>query len=385
MNQIPLFKVFMDKSAIKESNKVLSSGYVTQGPIVENFEEKLKSFFNEDLVTTTNSATSALHLVMHMLKTNGLGPEKIKVTEKKDHILTTPLTCTATNWPILLNNINLRWVDVDQSNCNMDLDDLEEKLNENTKAVLIVHWGGFPIDLNKLEKIQEDFNNKFGFKFVIIEDCAHAFGSKFNDKLIGSFSNISTFSFQAIKHLTSVDGGCVIFNDKADFDRSKLLRWYGIDRNENRKDFRCEADISEIGFKFHMNDVNASIGLANLEPVVNDLLPIHINNGNYYNDKLKNIQGVELMDYTSQSEIPYWIYTIKVENRQEFMKYMDKKNIVTSRVHERNDIHSAVSKYVESLPNLDKLIDEMVCIPVGWWVSEESRDYIVECIKEFYN
>ena len=385
MKEIPLFKVFMDKSAIKESNKVLSSGYVTQGPIVENFEDKLKSFFNEDLVTTTNSATSALHLVMHMLKTNGLGPEKIKVTGKEDHILTTPLTCTATNWPILLNNINLRWVDVDESNCNMDLDDLEEKLNENTKAVLLVHWGGFPIDLNKLKKIQDDFNDKFGFKFVIIEDCAHAFGSKFNDKLIGSFSNISTFSFQAIKHLTAVDGGCVIFNDQADFERSKLLRWYGIDRNENRKDFRCEADISEIGFKFHMNDVNASIGLANLEPVVNDLLPIHISNGNFYNDKLKNIQGVQLMDYTSQLEIPYWIYTIKVKNRQEFMKYMDKKNIVTSRVHERNDIHSAVSKYVESLPNLDKLIDEMVCIPVGWWVSEESRDYIVRCIKEFYS
>ncbi len=385
MKEIPLFKVFMDESAIEESNKVLSSGYVTQGPIVENFEDKLKSFFNEDLVTTTNSATSALHLVMHMLKTNGLGPEKIKVTGKEDHILTTPLTCTATNWPILLNNINLRWVDVDESNCNMDLDDLEEKLNENTKAVLLVHWGGFPIDLNKLKKIQDDFNDKFGFKFVIIEDCAHAFGSKFNDKLIGSFSNISTFSFQAIKHLTAVDGGCVIFNDQADFERSKLLRWYGIDRNENRKDFRCEADISEIGFKFHMNDVNASIGLANLEPVVNDLLPIHISNGNFYNDKLKNIQGVQLMDYTSQSEIPYWIYTIRVKKRQEFMKYMDKKNIVTSRVHERNDIHSAVSKYVESLPNLDKLIDEMVCIPVGWWVSEESRDYIVQCIKEFYN
>lgn len=385
MKEIPLFKVFMDESAIEESNKVLSSGYVTQGPIVENFEDKLKSFFNEDLVTTTNSATSALHLVMHMLKTNGLGPEKIKVTGKEDHILTTPLTCTATNWPILLNNINLRWVDVDESNCNMDLDDLEEKLNENTKAVLLVHWGGFPIDLNKLKKIQDDFNDKFGFKFVIIEDCAHAFGSKFNDKLIGSFSNISTFSFQAIKHLTAVDGGCVIFNDQADFERSKLLRWYGIDRNENRKDFRCEADISEIGFKFHMNDVNASIGLANLEPVVNDLLPIHISNGNFYNDKLKNIQGVQLMDYTSQSEIPYWIYTIRVKKRQEFMKYMDKKNIVTSRVHERNDIHSAVSKYVESLPNLDKLIDEMVCIPVGWWVSEESRDYIVQCIKEFYS
>ena len=168
MNQIPLFKVFMDKTAIEESNKVLSSGYVTQGP-VENFENKLRSFFNEDLVTTTNSATSALHLVMHMLKTNGLGPEKIKVTGNEDHILTTPLTCTATNWPILLNNINLRWVDVDESNCNMDLDDLEGKLNENTKAVLLVHWGGFPIDLNKLKKIQDDFNNKFGFKSKLLK------------------------------------------------------------------------------------------------------------------------------------------------------------------------------------------------------------------------
>jgi len=385
MKQIPLFKVYMDKKAIDESSKVLSSGYITQGPVVENFEEKLKSFFNEELIATTNSATSALHLVMHMLKNNGLGPEKIKIDTKKDHILTTPLTCTATNWPILLNNINLRWVDVDKSNCNMDLDDLESKLNENTKAVLLVHWGGYPINLNKLKKIQEDFSNKYGFKFVIIEDCAHAFGSKFNNKLIGTFSNISTFSFQAIKHLTSVDGGCVIFNDQVDYERSKLLRWYGIDRNENRKDFRCEADVSEIGFKFHMNDVNASIGLANFKPVVDNLLPVHVSNGNFYNDKLKNIDGVEVMDYSSQSDIPYWIYTIKVKNREEFMKFMEMKNIATSRVHERNDIHSAVQKYVEKLPNLDILIDEMVCIPVGWWVSKENRDYIVESIKEFYN
>ena len=122
----------------------------------------------------------------------------------------------------------------------MDLSDLESKLNQNTKAVVVVHWGGYPVDLERLKEIQINFEKKYGFKFVIIEDCAHAFGAKTEGKQIGNTGNISTFSFQAIKHLTSVDGGCVNFNCDEDVERAKLLRWYGIDRNENRKDFRCE-------------------------------------------------------------------------------------------------------------------------------------------------
>ena len=90
--------------------------------------------------------------------------------------------------------------------------------------------------------------------------------------------------------------------------------------------------------------------MANFKPVVDNLLPVHVSNGNFYNDKLKNIDGVEVMDYSSQSDIPYWIYTIKVKNREEFMKFMEMKNIATSRVHEKkNDIHSAVQKYVEKI------------------------------------
>jgi len=385
MNDIPLFKVYMDKNAANASKKVLNSGYITQGPLVEQFEKKLSKFFNEEKIVTTNSATSALHMIMHMLKTNGIGKDKVKITNKRDHILTTPLTCTATNWPIILNGINLRWVDVDPNNCNMDLDNLEKKLNRNTKAVLVVHWGGFPVDLKKLKSIQNNFKNKYGFKFEIIEDCAHAFGSRYNNKLIGTYGNISTFSFQAIKHLTSVDGGCVIFNDKQDFERGKLLRWYGIDRNENRKDFRCEENIEEAGFKFHMNDVNASIGLENFEPVVNKLLPKYIENGEFYNKNLREIEGLEIMDYQSQNNVPFWIYTIKVDDRNNFMKFMSKNKISTSRVHERNDIHTAVLEYKEALPALDNLVEKMVCIPVGWWVTKNQREYIVNTIKKFFN
>ena len=381
-NPIPLFKVFMSEKASHTVSDVLSSGYVTQGPEVEKFEDVLKKFFDNDRVVTTNSATSALHLIFHMLKEYGLGENKIKIDDPEDHVLTTPLTCTATNWPIISNNINLKWVDVNPENCNMDLSDLESKLNQNTKAVVVVHWGGYPVDLERLKEIQINFEKKYGFKFVIIEDCAHAFGAKTEGKKIGNTGNISTFSFQAIKHLTSVDGGCVNFNCDEDVEKAKLLRWYGIDRNENRKDFRCESDILNVGFKFHMNDVNAYIGRMNFEPVSNELLQKHIDNGNYYNQNLKDIKDLELMNYSDNLDIPFWIYTIKVKNRDKFMKHMENKNIIVSRVHERNDKHTATKAYQTNLPLLESFIDEMVCIPVGWWVGENEREYILDSIKE---
>ena len=381
-NPIPLFKVFMSEKASHTVSDVLSSGYVTQGPEVEKFEDILKKFFDNDRVVTTNSAPSALHLIFHMLKEYGLGENKIKIEEPEDHVLTTPLTCTATNWPIISNNINLKWVDVNPKNCNMDLSDLENKLNQNTKAVVVVHWGGYPVDLKKLKEIQINFEKKYGFKFVIIEDCAHAFGAKTEGQQIGNTGNISTFSFQAIKHLTSVDGGCVNFNCDEDVERAKLLRWYGIDRNENRKDFRCESDILNVGFKFHMNDVNAYIGRMNFEPVSNELLQKHIDNGHYYNQNLKDIKDLELMNYSDNLNIPFWIYTIKVKNRDKFMKHMENKNIIVSRVHERNDKHTATKAYQTNLPLLESFIDEMVCIPVGWWVGEYERNYILDSIKE---
>jgi dTDP-4-amino-4,6-dideoxygalactose transaminase len=131
-----------------------------------------------------------------------------------------------------------------------------------------------------------------------------------------------------------------------------------------------------------MNDINAYIGRMNFQPVTENLLQIHINNGKYYNEELKDVDNLELMNYSNSFEVPYWIYTIKVKNRDSFMKHMEKHNIIVSRVHERNDKHTAMAEYVTDLPLLESFIDEMVCIPVGWWVGEEERSYIVETIKK---
>ena len=359
---------------------------------LDNFESDLKEWFQIDYLLTTNSATSAEHLAFHMLKKqsdnvkifDGAGSYNSHWSGLKDgdEVLCTPLTCTATNWPVLANNFNIKWVDVDENTLNMNLDDLERKITPNTKAIYLVHWGGYPVDLNRVRELQLQTERMYGFKPVVIEDCAHAFGSEYNGKKIGTHGNICTFSFQAIKHLTSVDGGVLIVPHKELFDRGKLLRWYGIDReNTSRKDFRCEEDVKEWGFKFHMNDVNAAVGIENLK-LVDKNIAIHKSNGTYYNEHLKDVDGVTVLEHSIDRSSSYWIYTIRVERQADFMKMMAGKGIMVSRVHERNDQHTCVFEYRRNLPTLDRVVKEMICIPVGWWVSKEDREYIVNCIKE---
>jgi dTDP-4-amino-4,6-dideoxygalactose transaminase len=207
-------------------------------------------------------------------------------------ILTTPLTCTATNFPILANHFKIKWVDIDPETLNMDLDDLARKITPKTKAIFIVHWGGYPINLDRLAEIQNQASRLYGFKPAIIEDCAHAMGSKYKGILIGTHGNICTFSLQAIKHITSGDGGLLFVPHDDLYKRGKLLRWYGIDRDGNRKDFRCEADIPEWGFKFHMNDVNATVGMCNFAHR-DEIIKKHQENAAYYDQALKQLKACD--------------------------------------------------------------------------------------------
>lgn len=368
---IPLFKVKMAEDVLAPVNKVLMSGYVGQGAKNDEFEALLRKHFSVPFVNTVNSATSGLLLSVRRLKTHN----------DQDEILTTPLTCTATNWPILENKVRLKWVDVDPETCNLDLDDLERKLSRNTIGVMVVHWGGYPVDLDRLKVIQDKFYKTYGFRFRIIEDCAHAWGSRYKDKYVGTHGHLSVFSFQAIKHFTTVDGGCVICPSQADYENIKRVRWYGIDREQKTNDFRCEADIPEAGGKYHMNDLNATIGLYNYDHV-QGVVDRHKANAAFYSEKLKGISGVTLLKTEAGFDSSYWIYTIKVKRRDDFMEKMKEAGVMVSRVHERNDKHSCVAQYKTFLPSLDKLSKEMVCIPVGWWVTDEDREKIVATIKD---
>ena len=378
--QLTLFKVFMSEDVLKPVNDVLMSGYIGQGPKVDEFEGILQGHVGNPHLVTLNSATSALHLAAFLAKK----PEPADNwpgIEDGDEVLTTALTCTATNFPMLANNMRLKWVDVDTETCNMDLDDLESKITAKTKLILFVHWGGYPVDLDRVKAIVDRAEQRLGFRPMVIEDCAHAYGTRYKNELLGNHGNMACFSLQAIKHFTTVDGGFLTLPNQELYRRSKLLRWYGIDRDAPKEDFRCEADIEEWGFKFHMNDVCATIGIHNF-PHMERLVQGFKDNSAWYDSALEGVEGVTNMRRDDWAESASWIHTIKVERRDDFMRHMEDCKIMTSRVHERNDKHSCVAEFAAPLPNLDQLVSQMICIPNGWWISAEDREYVLECIKK---
>lgn len=375
---IPLFKVRMAEEAIVKTTETLTSGFITQGPKVEEFEGALSNLFGTSNLVSLNSATSGLTLALRLVKDAYALPDSTEV-------LSSPLTCMATNEPILANNLRIKWIDIDPKTCNIDLNDLEKKITDTTRILLFVHWGGTPVDLDQLNAILDRKERELGFRVQVIEDCAHAMLATYKEKLIGTHGNMAVFSLQAIKHLTTGDGGILILPNEEYTEKAKLLRWFGIDRNKrnyNRKDFRLESNVSSWGYKFHMNDINASIGLGNL-PLVESTVRAHRENGQYYNQHLSGLNGIILLDVPVDAQSAYWIYTLLVDEQEKFIEFMTQKGITVSSVHKRNDVHSCFREFKTHLPNLDSIEEKYMCIPVGWWLSEKERDYIVKCIQEF--
>ena len=248
---------------------------------------------------------------------------------------------------------------------------------------MLVHWGGYPNDLDKIKEIQKKAKHLYGFAPAVIEDGAHSFGSKYKGKYIGNHGNIVMHSFQATKHITSIDGGLLSLPHERLYKRAKLQRWYGIDRESDRKDFRCEQDIPEWGFKFHMNDVSATVGIENLN-YFKGIVGRHKSNAKYYDKHLQNVKNITLLKRHSNMESAFWIYSLLVEDRDAFTKHMKNNGITVSQVHERNDQHSCLQEFRSSLPTLEKTIGKVVSIPVGWWVTDKEREYIVKTIKKGY-
>jgi len=363
---IPLFKVYMSPESCELVNQTLQSGFISQGKKVDEFEAELKKYFNYPYILTVNSATIGLSIAIRLLN---LPPGTT--------VLCTPLTCMATTCAVLENRLKIKWVDVDPDTCNMSLESLKRSLNPSIGAIIFVHWGGSPIDLEKLRAVAGNI--------PVIEDCAHAFGSKYKNSPLGTHGNLAVYSFQAIKHLTTGDGGVIFCRNEEEYKRCKLLRWFGISREKPPGvDFRLEEDIAEWGYKGHMNDINASIGLGNLKNV-SELVSKHKKNAAIYNRKLACIHGVSLLKQVRDSESAYWIYTLKVADKPSFLDFMKKSGITVSQVHNRNDIHSCVSEFKSHLPNLDNLEKQIISIPVGWWLSEKEVEFITEKVVEWGN
>lgn len=362
---IPLFKVFMPQSVLDPLRSVLFSGYVGEGPRSAEFEKRLTCLLDNNNVLALNNGTAALHLALRLA---GAGPG--------DEVITTPMTCAATNIPVAASGARIVWADIQPWTGNIDPEDVARKITPRTKAVLCVHWGGYPCDLNELRHITSSNG------ISLIEDACHALGASYHGRPLGSHSDYVCFSFQAIKMITTVDGGALACSRSADCERGRRLRWYGIDRTTRYLDDRCFEDADEFGYKFHMNDVTAAIGLEQLGYLEQNL-ERHRNNAAAYTEAFADLPAVRPLRYAADRRSSCWLYTLRVKDRKRFTLHMQERGVVVSPVHARNDAYSVFKDFRLPLPGVDEFSSEHIAIPVGWWLSDDNLQHIISAVNDF--
>lgn len=368
---IDLFYPFVPKEAIDAVSDVLHTRWIGQGPKVDLFEKEFCNLFGLPYAVSLNSGTSALDTAYDLL---GL--------KAGDEVISTPLTCTATNLPLLRRGVKIVWADIDPHTLCIDLYSVESKLSSKTKAVVQVHLGGIEAKIDDIT-YHEMCNESCGRYIPIVSDACQALGIFTGD--------YTCCSFQAIKHITTGDGGILVVNDEKSYKKAKLLRWFGIDR-EKKIANKWQAytqrqmtfDIDELGTKRHMTDIAAAMGLVGLQyycDVINHRGKLF----DLYDDLLIDVDGVRLVGserHGVDCRNTYWLATFLVERRDDFAKVMFEAGIDTNLVQVRNDIYKVFGGKRADLPVMNKIEDKYISLPLGMHVTEEDVEYICNTIKK---
>lgn len=362
---IVLFHPHISDKARQYVNDTLHTRWIGQGPKVDKFEQEFsKKFGNGNVSLTCGSGTDALHL-SYLLANLKPG----------DEVITPLFTCTATNIPFLYMGVKIVFADVQPGTLNIDPNHVRKLVNSKTKAIVCVHYGGLPCDMDELQKIATEWN------IPIIEDAAHAVGATYKGKHIGSISDFTMFSFQAIKHITTGDGGMVTFKDNGELlERGKRLRWFGIDRSAKQKGI-WENDIKDIGYKYQMNDISAAMGLAALEEF-DDVLKLRKELFAKYEQLLNGIPGLNFIGGGYEDrEHAAWMCTVTVENRDGLSKKLRENNIESAQVHYRNDRYSIFGGRKTEFPNMDAIEDKYLVLPLHTKMSINDVEKVCNVIK----
>jgi len=359
--RIPLFRVHLPprERLMPELETVLYSGQIGEGEVVKQFETAFGRFIGNPNTLSFASGTVALHTALILAG-----------VERGDEVISTPMTAEPTNMAVMHSGAKLVWADVDPGNGNLDPDSIAECITGRTKAIVVVHYAGVPAAIRRIREVAARHG------VPVIEDAAHALGARYDGQLIGNHSEFVMFSFQAIKHLTTVDGGMLTCRREEDLPVGRRVRWFGIDRAQPR----TSVDVREVGYKYHMNNVTAAIGLVQLE-VIEAVLQRHIENGKFYDRALADVAGMETCSHDPKAEPSYWLYTILSDRRDDLARYLTEKGIECSQAHRRNDEHPVFASARRPLPGLDAFYRRMLHIPCGWWVSDEDREYVVDCLR----
>lgn len=338
---------------------IVNSGSLAYGEYTRAFEEKLKQYFGTPYVIVTNSFNTAISVAITTL---GL--------QCGDEVIASPMACLASTQPYLSSGLLVHWCDIIPQTATIDPDALRRAITKKTKAIIHNHFCGYVGNIDVVNQIGKEYG------IPVIDDGIECFGSEYKGMKVGNCgTDVTVFSFTAVRIPNTIDGGAVVFKSKEMFERSLRIRDCGIDRTRFRDEFgeiNPNCDISEIGFSATMSNVNGYIGLKQME-VVQKLIEKQRSNAQVIDRILKNSSAfLSLQSYNSSPN--YWVYGLICGNKKETIRAFRDKHLYASGVHINNNVYSVFGDQRE-LKGVKDFYNRFVAIPSGWWLEADKCYY----------
>ena len=366
---ITQFYPHIPKNTIRALKKVFSGRWVGQGPLVDKLEIIFSTKFAANMPSiAVGSGTDALHLAYILAD-----------IKKNDEIICPIFTCTATNIPLLYIDAKIKFADIDPDTFNIDIDSVKKLITKKTKAIAFVNYGGLPCNLKELNKLAKKH------KLALIQDAAQSLAATYEKKPITKYADFTIFSFQAIKQITSGDGGMLVLKNKNLVKKAKRIRWFGIDRLA-KQGGNWENDITEVGYKYQMTDIGAALLLESIKEF-GKIKKIRRLIFDTYKKILSKNKNVKIVDSKEIKGHANWLFTILVEKKDYLQKKLREKLIETNQVHFRNDRYSIFKKFIKkgTYPNMDKYEKNYLVIPLNLKITTKDAAYIANKINDFLN
>ena len=366
MDFIPYGKQLIDENDINAVINTLKSDYLTTGPKVKEFEDTLSSYCGAKYTVAVSNGTAALHLA------------SLSLLKKGDKVITTPNSFLATSNSILYVGAKPIFVDITEDG-NIDLDLCEEELKKDSsiKAVYVVAFSGNMLNQEKLKHLKETY------KIIILEDCAHAIGAKYNEIKAGSCvnSDVSIFSFHPVKHITTAEGGAITTNSKDIYEKLIMLRTHGMVKTPDMKPW--EYEMRDLGYNYRITDIQCALGLSQLSKL-NDFVKRRFEIAKSYDKAFKNTIIKPLYTYNGKSS--YHLYVVKVDfsllsiDKIEFFNILKGKNIGLQLHYmpiNKQPYYKSLGYGNENTPKMDKYYEECFSIPMYPLLNESKQNYVI--------
>jgi len=367
---IPLFKPCLGSDELNALAEIFEAGWIGLGPKTAEFEARFAEYIGTGYAIGVNSCTAALHLAM---MAQDIGPG--------DEVIVPTLTFVSTAHAVAYVGATPVFCDIEPDTLCISVDDLKQKITLRTKAVIPVHLGGHPCDMDAVAEAIA------GRDVKVIEDVANAAGGEYKGRKLGGIGDIGCFSFEAKKNMTTGDGGMITTNDGSIVDRLRRLRWVGIDRDTWKRfsggsSYTWYYEVSELGYKYNMNDIQAAIGLAQLRKL--DRFNAEKRRiREKYIEQLADVPWLECPVERPWAHGAYWLFIVKVDRRDEFMTHLSQREIVTGMHFMPVHLHPYYRGFPANVPVADSVWKKIVSLPLFVGMRDDQIAEVVEAIKSF--